>query len=189
MLNFVRWTQKRFSQGVDEACDGWVSPAYLLWLCRPLSTLHELHRVLVQQRALCQNIYVHVALAMCLPKSKRTSTHRRPMIETRYVAVFDPESCDLCRLPASKIDGELDAMAFANMMIPRRKSQFDLYASKDPGKQGMKSNTPTYAVICKQANKASLALSRRSRATEDDTKSPEYTLVLPRGTPRESGQP
>ena len=34
------------------------------------------------------------------------------MIETHYVAVFDPESCNLCRLPASKIDSELDPIRF-----------------------------------------------------------------------------
>ncbi|KAI4101806.1 MAG: hypothetical protein LQ339_004852 [Xanthoria mediterranea] len=65
------------------------------------------------------------------------------MIETHYVAVFDPESCNLCRLPASKID----ASNYDQIQIPRRRSQFDLYASKDLEKQAVKGNAPKYAVI------------------------------------------
>ncbi|KAI4239577.1 MAG: hypothetical protein L6R40_005522 [Gallowayella cf. fulva] len=70
------------------------------------------------------------------------------MIETHYVAVFDPESCDLCRLPASKIDTN----QYEKIRIPRRKSQFDLYAIKDPEKQANKGDTSNYAVISRSTD-------------------------------------
>ncbi|KAL8929858.1 MAG: hypothetical protein Q9208_001002 [Pyrenodesmia sp. 3 TL-2023] len=65
------------------------------------------------------------------------------MIETHYVAVFDPESCDLCRVPASRIDTE----NYEKIRVPRRKSQFDLYVSNDPEKQSFKGDTSNYSVI------------------------------------------
>ena len=89
------------------------SPVYLLWLCRPPAP--SLRCTGFPWRLLfCRHIYVDPEFTMCLPRSKQSPTHRRPkgMIETRYVAVFDPESCSLCRLPASKIDGELDPIRF-----------------------------------------------------------------------------
>lgn len=78
----------------------------LLWLCRPAISAPFLnpHCIPVEQRLATP--YIYVDIAMCLPKAKRSLAHRRPMIETHYVAVFDPESCDLCRLPASKIDSK-----------------------------------------------------------------------------------
>ncbi|KAL8777175.1 MAG: hypothetical protein Q9213_007976 [Squamulea squamosa] len=70
------------------------------------------------------------------------------MLETHYVTVFDPESCDLCRLPASKIDAD----NYEKIQIPRRKSQFDLYASKDLEKQAMESGTSRYTVISRSTD-------------------------------------
>ncbi|KAL8682868.1 MAG: hypothetical protein Q9186_001114 [Xanthomendoza sp. 1 TL-2023] len=65
------------------------------------------------------------------------------MIDTHYVAVFDPESCDLCRLPASKIDAD----NYEKIRIPRWKGQFDLYVSKDLDQQTINADTSNFAVI------------------------------------------
>ena len=43
---------------------------------------------------------------MCLPNRKRQNAKQRPMNEKHQVAVFDPETCDLRRLPLSQINSK-----------------------------------------------------------------------------------
>ncbi|KAL8969801.1 MAG: hypothetical protein Q9197_004149 [Variospora fuerteventurae] len=68
------------------------------------------------------------------------------MIDTYYVAVFDPESCDLARLPLDK----LNTSEYEKVQIPKRQRQFDLYTSSDPEKTFI--NAPHYAVITRSTD-------------------------------------
>ncbi|KAI4128224.1 MAG: hypothetical protein LQ341_006700 [Variospora aurantia] len=70
------------------------------------------------------------------------------MIDTYYVAVFDPESCDLARLPLDK----LNTSEYDKVQIPKRQRQFDLYTSSDPEKTSIEGDAPHYAVITRSTD-------------------------------------
>ncbi|KAL8647251.1 MAG: hypothetical protein Q9210_005671 [Variospora velana] len=70
------------------------------------------------------------------------------MIDTRYVAVFDPESGDLARLPLDK----LNTSEYEKVQIPKYQRQFDLYTSSDPENTSIKGDAPSYAVITRSTD-------------------------------------
>ncbi|KAL9025383.1 MAG: hypothetical protein Q9196_005781 [Gyalolechia fulgens] len=87
---------------------------------------------------------------MCLPTHKRQNAKQRPMNEKYHVAVFDPETCDLRRLPLSQIN----TSNYEKVQIPKRHRQFDLYASYDLGDDSVNDNTTTYAVVARSTDEA-----------------------------------
>ncbi|KAI4097340.1 MAG: hypothetical protein LQ348_002629 [Seirophora lacunosa] len=64
---------------------------------------------------------------------------------TRYVAVFDPESCDLARVPLDKINPS----DYEKVQIPKHLRQFDIYTSIGLDKT---SDAPTYAVVARSTD-------------------------------------
>ncbi|KAI4170430.1 MAG: hypothetical protein LQ343_004933 [Gyalolechia ehrenbergii] len=90
---------------------------------------------------------------MCLTTHKGQNAKQRPMEEKlvkHHVAVFDPETCDLRRLPLSQID----TSNYEKVQIPKRHRQFDLYASYDYENDSVKVNAPTYAVVARSTDEA-----------------------------------
>lgn len=72
------------------------------------------------------------------------------MNEKHQVAVFDPETCDLRRLPLNQIN----TSDYEKVQIPKRQRQFDLYASFDYENDSDKDNSPTYAVVARSTDDA-----------------------------------
>ncbi|KAL9013547.1 MAG: hypothetical protein Q9173_001759 [Seirophora scorigena] len=70
------------------------------------------------------------------------------MIDTHYVPVFDPESCDLARVPLDKIN----TSDYEKVQIPKRRRQFDLYSSIDLEKTSIEGDAPTYAVVARSTD-------------------------------------
>lgn len=121
---------------------------------------HELHWIPVRL-LFYRHIYGDLEFTMCLPRSKQSPTHQRPMIETRYVAVFDPESCNLCRLPASKIDRELDPILFgAHEMILTLQSE-QLRSDTNPSAE------KPIRSLCLQGSREASGERRRSKVRRD----------------------
>ncbi|KAL8839504.1 MAG: hypothetical protein Q9170_001727 [Blastenia crenularia] len=85
---------------------------------------------------------------MCLPNHKRQNAKKPPMIEKHHVAVFDPETCDLRRLPLNK----LNTSNYEKVQIPKRQRQFDLYATRDFDGDSIEDDAPTYAVISRSSD-------------------------------------
>ncbi|KAL9604532.1 MAG: hypothetical protein Q9219_000497 [cf. Caloplaca sp. 3 TL-2023] len=70
------------------------------------------------------------------------------MNQNHKVAVFDPATGDLRRVPISQID----TSRYEKVQVPKLQRQFDLYAFKGPGRESDMNNSPMYAIIARIAD-------------------------------------
>lgn len=103
---------------------------------------------------------------MCFPSVHQNKPQSVPMNEKHHVAVFDPESCDLRRLPLDRLKGLFIVVSFycrkclisrvaseyEQVQVPRFKRRFSVWAPSELDRNSLENQSTKHTVVTRSTD-------------------------------------